>query len=128
MAHQEPIKLTDVVKIGRNDSGYTFGVGLSSGRWIGFAAGRTSDGTCLFVMPEVAEGCVLGLPNRSEAIRLTSAIAVDPEHGFGGVDAWSVPESFRGDPEAYRCKLCSGVGCRGECQDDLDYDPEEDLY
>ena len=117
----EALELTEVVWIGRNAHGYTFGVGRLGDRWVGFARGEWSEhGEArqdLFVFPEVSYGPLLGLPDRTQAILITGAIAQDPVHGYGGVEEWLVPPELRGDPDAFRCEDCGDVGCQGECHE-----------
>jgi hypothetical protein len=52
------------------------------------------------------------------------ALAQDPDQGFGGVDTWLVPKKLRGDPEKFRCKKCSKVGCDGHDCEDIGYDED----
>lgn len=93
--------------IGSNRHGWTFGIGQLGEHWVGFALG---DGF-LNIMAEVSEGFQLGLKDADLAMRMTSAVAVDPEQLFGGVDRWFIPEQCRGDPEDYRCEVCGEIGC-----------------
>lgn len=105
--------------IAENDHGWRFGVGRAAGRWVGFAAPTTNDGSGIIMFFSEVSGpdYHLGLEDRDEAIRLTAALAVDPEN-YGGVDRWLIEEELRGDPEAYRCPQCGRVGCRGDCFDE----------
>jgi hypothetical protein len=75
-----------------------------------------SDGY-MHVFAEVSEGVELGMQDKTMAILLTGALAEDPEHGFGGIDEWLVPEDLRGEPKDFRCDRCGDVGCAGrDCE------------
>ncbi len=77
----------------------------------------------LFMFPEIAENFTMGILDRERAIRMTGAIAEDPESGYGGVDRWFVGEELRGKPDDFRCEMCERVGCDGiGCQDAI-FDP-----
>lgn len=119
MSGMENLELTQTRIIAENDAGYEFGVGLLGRRWVGFALARrdTSEPFLMFFSEVSTEDYQLGLEDRDEAIRLTAALAVDPEN-YGGVDRWLIDEELRGDPEAYRCPQCGRVGCRGDCFDE----------
>jgi hypothetical protein len=129
------LDLADLLEIGRNPW-YSFHVArhrdAREDRWIGFAVGHDAkaadlDGATvnyagmvqgdkvpmLFVFPEVGSDGRLGLLDRDEAIRLTGAIAQDPEHGYGGVERWRIPEDLRATPDEFRCEHCNAVGCDG---------------
>ena len=113
------LDLTDITKIGENDYGYEFAIGHIGGRWVGFALGRINETekSCFFLL-SISEGEEMGVKDKTLAILLTGAIAQSYEHGYGGIDRWFVGEELRGDPEAFRCVNCDGVGCDGkECQD-----------
>lgn len=87
------------------------------GRWIGVAIGEVGDSLeFCSVFPEVSANGMLGLASLQEAIRLTSALADDPEQGLGEVVEWLVADHERGDVEDYRCSNCGELGCDGaEC-------------
>jgi hypothetical protein len=111
-------EIRDVIKIGENDHGYWFGVGVLEGRWIGFAVGEIGDGNeMVFWFPQVAEGHLIGLADRDKTIKLTSAIAQSPEQAYGGIKRWFIPEELRGIPDDWRCANCGEVGCPGDCHD-----------
>jgi hypothetical protein len=115
-----PFSLSEVTIIGENRHGYTFAVGklgeFMQDRWVGFAVGEADYGRrFLFVFPEIGEEGWLGLADRDLAIRLTGAVAQDPDAGWGGIDRWAVEEELRGHPDAHRCVYCGQVGCRSEC-------------
>lgn len=115
MATELNIRCVEI--IADNRYGWQYVVGLLGDRWIGAAVSQAGQGQrILMLLPEVAEGVELGLVDKTEAIRLTAALAQDPER-YGGVDRWLIHESLRGDPEAYRCRSCGRVGCQGECED-----------
>lgn len=112
------VDIKQVTKIGENDYGYWFGVGLLEERWIGFAVGKLEDGNeMVFWFPEIAEGHLIGLSDFDKAVKAASAIAQTPEHAYGGIQRWFIPEEFRGDPDDYRCTGCMNVGCPGDCYD-----------
>ena len=88
----ERIRLHQTLLIGENDC-YQFCVGLVDDRWCGFVVGQLDNShKCLFFLPGVGEGHVMGLTDRDEAIRKTGAIACDPESAYGGVTRWYVDE------------------------------------
>ena len=119
----EAIQIEQTLLIGENDHGYQFCVGLVGDRWCGFAVGQLDGGDQgVWFFPAVAEGFVMGLTDRDAAIRLTGAIASDPESAFGGVTRWYVDEPLRGAPEDFRCQFCGEVGCDG--RDCRDFEPE----
>jgi hypothetical protein len=107
----EPVPIHEQLLIASNRHGYTFAVGRVDDRWLGYAIGLMKDGSkMLFVLPGVGDGPELGVTDRAEAIRRTSAIALtDPSYGW--VETWHVPEDLRGDPEQYRCAECGEVCC-----------------
>lgn len=115
----------DLVTVGCNDHGYTFFVGRLKDRWVGFALGTVQrpqgETGAMFIFPEVAEQFVLGLPDRDAAIRMTGAIAQDPESGYGGISKWLQPKELRGDPAKFRCPQCGRVGCQGDCENVSDF-------
>ncbi len=113
----DPIRIDEQIEVGRNEWGYSFAVGRVLDRWLGYAIG----GGGIFFFAGVADGPLLGLIDRDEAIRRVGAIARDDAQGFGGVAAWSVPEDLRGDPERYRCPVCDEVCCGA----DHEYDDED---
>jgi len=116
------LELTNTLVVAENDHGYQFCVAQNADRWIGFAAGELDDGRrMMFVFPNVADGIRLGLEDRDEAIRLTTAIAAAPENGYGGIARYFVDEDLLGRPEQYRCENCDEVGCLGDC---VDWGPE----
>lgn len=117
-------ELTDIFIVGENDHGYQFGVGQLAGRWVGFAIGYRKDGkpVGLFFLPGISEDAHLGLLDRERAIRMTGAIACDPEHGYGGVARWFIEKARRGNPDEFRCERCGSVGCDGDCDDGFDYE------
>lgn len=117
-----PIAINDPVLIASNRHGYRFLVGRISGgggdRWVGYSVSRLDDGrlfACFF--PQVSEGHVMGLRDRATAIRLTGAVALDSEEGFGGVDRWFVGPELRGDPADFRCPDCGEIHL-GACEPD----------
>lgn len=114
------LNLSDVTKIGENNHGYEFMVGLLGGRWVGFAIGSENGVRIgLFFLPNIQEDFQLGVKDKTLAILLTGAIAQSAEYSYGGVARWFVGEDLRGDPEAFRCANCGSVGCDGKrCQDD----------
>jgi hypothetical protein len=114
------LKIVRAIVLGDNKH-YTFAVGQIAGeRWIGFARGREpgESGLGLFVLPEISEGCQLGIRSLRQAILMVGAIAQDPEHGYGGVERWMVAERLRGRPEDFRCETCGTVCCSGDCGED----------
>lgn len=118
----EPIQISDAMVIGENRHGYQFGVGrLSSGRWIGYACANVPpDGRGLFVLSQVSDGFELGTLDKERAIKLTGAIACDPESAYGGIDQWFVTDDLRGQAAEFRCEFCGAVGCDGNgCRDDF---------
>lgn len=132
--------LEDVLLLGEND-GWGFYVGRTNGRWIGFGGpssytllvrralqseGLIPEQAGLFIFPEVCEGFALGVLDKDKAIRLTLAVASDPEHGFGGIERLHVPESLRPGPDEFRCWNCQTIGCNGEtCVEEFSaYDEE----
>jgi hypothetical protein len=116
----ESIQIEEQVLVGRNSHGYTFAVGRISDRWLGYALG----GGGMFIFPEISENHDLGLPDMNDAIRRVSALAQDPERGYGGIEQWYIAESLRADPDQFRCSNCGEVCCDGEC--DLDDRPDDD--
>lgn len=113
------LNLSEVRLLGANRRGYRFCVGrLGDGepaRWIGFAVSRVGPNEHFMqVFPEVSEGVQLGMRDEQAAIRLTAALAQDPEGGYGGVDCWVIEAWQIGDPEEFRCERCRRVGCQGE--------------
>lgn len=133
------LQLEDVTVIGENDTGWRFAVGRLGTRWIGFGTGTEygararaafrSEGLepepgYMHVFPECSEGGQLGLADRERCIRLTGAIAQDPEHAYGGISRWHVPKALRGRPKDFRCANCQCVGCDGtDCTADYgDYE------
>lgn len=121
----EPLSFEELITVGSNDLGYTFFVGRLKGRWIGFALGTVQrpqgETGMIFIFPEVAEQFVLGLPDRDAAIRMTGAIAQDPESGYGGISQWLQPKELRGDPAKFRCPQCGRIGCQGDCETVTDF-------
>jgi hypothetical protein len=109
-------ELLDPLVIGDNDLGYTFVVGRLDDRWLGGAIGAGM----LFVFPEITVGCYLGVSDRETAIRMTSAIAQDPEHGYGGITRWRVDPRLRAAPDDFRCRHCGEVCCDGSCRDECE--------
>jgi hypothetical protein len=100
--------------IGENHHGYGFGVGLAGGRWIGFAAAVIKGTKALFFLPGQANpDMTLGSPDADAAMRLTVAIAEAPEHGYGGIDKWLLPNGGKilVDPDEFRCPDCGEIGC-----------------
>lgn len=129
----EPLNLTDLCIIADNTHGWCFCVAkLNSTRWVGFAApprslaekafaseGLPVDPQMLMIFPEVSEGYRMGVLDRDLAIRMTGAVAQDPESCYGGIERWHVPEELRGKPEDFRCERCERIGCDGrECRED----------
>lgn len=114
----------EVYKIGENDWGYWFGIGLLKDRWTGFAVGTWKDDKgehqMMFFFPEIADDLVMGKTDRDLVIKLTGAIAQSVEHAYGGVSRWFVPEDLRGKPEDFICEVCSSVGCDKERHDFAD--------
>lgn len=125
------IQMAEPVKVGENDHGYLFVVarvtGTTGDRWVGGAVGVGRDGVAMFfVFPEVSDGILLGMADRDEAIRLTGALAQDPEGGWGGIERWFVDGDLRGHPENYQCGRCDRVGCDGRaCRDAEAFDAED---
>lgn len=123
----DPIQIEELTLLASN-SHWRFCVGRVGGRWLGFALGDLEDGQQFMnVFHQVAQGCELGLPDRDEAIRLTTAIAWDPNSDFGRVNEWYCLAEMRGDPEDYRCPTCEEVGCKEDHADDyieIDYPHE----
>ncbi len=121
----EALQFDEVWLIGENRYRYRFAVGRLGPRWLGFAIGELEDSNrMLFIFPEVGNGAELGLANRNEAIRLTSAVACDAAQGYGGVDRWMIPPRLRGDPEDFRCQRCAGLNCDGSCGDEYSIEDE----
>jgi len=111
------IEIEDALLVGENELS-KFLVGRVEGRWMGFALQGPKGQGGMFVFTELHEGTQLGLLDRERAIRLTGAVACDPEAMYGGIDRWHVPAELRGRPDDFRCVLCSQVGCDGvECQE-----------
>jgi len=117
------LKFEQIIPVGENDYGYTFAVGVLSGRFVGFALGtyteKGEEKKLLTCLPGMVENYELGLTDRERAIKLTGACALDSSQGYGGIDRWLVEESLRGRPADFRCRHCESVGCRGECDDDV---------
>lgn len=121
MSEVDDIK--NIFKIGENDHGYCFAVGMIHGRWHGFAVGILENGEkMVFFLPGISEGHLLGVSDRARAIKLTGAIAQSSEHGYGGIERWFVPEELQGKPEDFICEGCQSVGCSGDCFDDYGFD------
>ena len=114
-AESATLEISETVKVGENDYGYTFFVGLYGSRWIGFAVGeeREKERKMMFIFPEISSNGTLGVTSLDEAIRMTGALAEDVESGFGEIERWCVPEELRGDPDDYRCENCGAVCCDG---------------
>lgn len=112
------LQLQQTAMLAANDS-WTFCVGRMGDRWLGFAVGFLEDGAKFVnVFPEVSEGAQLGIRDYARAVKLTTAIAQDPEQGLGGVEHWFIPPGARGNPDDFRCANCDRVGCDGEeCRD-----------
>lgn len=109
--------LEDIAWIGSNRYGYKFAVGRSGERWLGFALGPADFGErILFFMPQVTSSLILGCRDYLQAVRLTAAVALDPESAYGGVDDWFIGPEFRGDPEELRCLVCGEIGYH-DCED-----------
>jgi len=109
------LELTDILKIGENDHGYSFAVGKLGGRWVGFAVGDLGEGKQgMFFLPGISEEYELGLTDRELAIRMTGAVAQSPEHGYGGIERWFVVEELRGRPEDFQCAECGEIACSGD--------------
>lgn len=114
------ITFTEVCEIGRNTQ-YTFSVGKVGNRWVGFAKGGVPvDGKILlFVFAEVSDGFQLGITDQPKAIRMTGALAQDPERAYGGITSWYVPKDLRGKLKDFRCKHCGTICCEGDCYSDF---------
>lgn len=132
MAGQEDpsLRVADAVIVGDNSRGYQFAVGkIADDRWVGFAIGRVEgQNKMLFFFSEIADADYrLGILDRDEAIRMTSAIADDPEHAYGGIERWFADPALRATSDQYRCANCGTVACQGAClyADPFDYDDEE---
>jgi hypothetical protein len=110
------LEVSDTVRIGRNDHGYEFAVGRSDERWIGFVKEYEDGARGVFVFSGIHEGYKLGITDRDRAIRLTAAMAQDPEHGYGGISEWFVAENLRATPDEMRCEACGELPC--VCDDD----------
>lgn len=131
------LKIEALDLIGRNAE-WQFGVARIGDRWLGVALeseptrlaraafaseGLPFDKGYMHVFAEVSEGIELGMQEKTIAMLLVGALAQDPEHGFGGIDEWLVPEVLRGDPEKFRCEKCGDVGCGGrDCTETYDAD------
>jgi hypothetical protein len=77
----ETLNITNYIKVGENNYGYAFWVGLLDRRWVGFAVGDIGGGNRgLFFLPGIEEDCYLGISDRDKCIRMTGAIAQSPEH------------------------------------------------
>jgi hypothetical protein len=116
----EPLSFEEEFLVGSNPHGYSFYVGRLDDRWLGYAIGAAM----VFVFPGISTDHRIGVADRDEAIRRLGAIAQDPASGYGGIKAWFVEEALRGDPVAYRCKVCGEVCC-GE---DHDADDERQYW
>jgi hypothetical protein len=120
--------IKNILKIGENDHDYCFADGMIHGRWFGFAiVNLGNEQTGVFFLPGIGEGHMLGVSDRTRAIKLTGAIAQSSEHGYGGVARWFVPEELRGKPEEFICEGCGSVGCSGDCTNDFDFDYEDEF-
>ena len=125
------VELSDVVVIAENDYGYEFCVGRLGKIWIGCAVGTLDDGTqTVFLFDEISDDLAsVGVADRELAIRMTGALADDPEQSYGGVDRWFVAAELRGKPDDFRCERCRRVGCDGrECvgaEIDVEMEQEE---
>lgn len=121
------LEICDALIVADNNCGYQFCVGRLGSRWVGYAVGATDDGErMLFLFSEICEGHVMGIMSLEEAIRMTGALAQDPEQAYGGVDRWYVHDRLQASPDDYRCDHCDRVGCDGtECRevDDAYYYP-----
>lgn len=109
--------------IGHNRHGWRFAVGSMNGRWMGVALGRIRPGTSTYChfFAEISEGYVMGVRDRELAIRMTGALAQDPEQCFGGIDVWYIPRELRGRyQDLPRCRQCGRVCCDGDHDDDWD--------
>lgn len=91
------LNIEDTFKIAENDHGYEFWIGRIDDHWVGMAKGETDEGTMLFLFPEFALRFPAWVTDRRMAIRMTGAIAQDPENAYGGVARWFVPEYLRGN-------------------------------
>lgn len=98
------IDFEKLIKIGGNNYGYAFGVGLVGREWFGFAMGEIENRkNMMFFFP----GCdSLSLPesddentNRDEVIKMTIAYAQNPENSYGGISEWCIDEPLRDEPE-----------------------------
>lgn len=116
----EPVLELDDLAVIAENAAYRFAVGRVGRRWLGGAVSvaRVEGERMLFVFPNVAEGDRLGLRDRVRAVRLTAAIAQDPESGYGGVTRWHVAPDLRGRPDEFRCPDCGMVGCAGRCSEE----------
>lgn len=125
MSTHNPVRIAvEQVKIIARTERWAVAVGRLGDRWIGFGRGvLRGGGRYMHVIPEVSDrDYTLGVVDREQAIRMTSAILSDPEEsGFGEVMVWMIPRDQRGDLEAYRCDVCGETFCCGNC---LDYDHE----
>ena len=122
------IGLQSVEKIGENDYGYSFAVGLLGGRWYGFAVGVIEPGKkMMLIMPGCDEDSLPFSAKpytdiRAEVIKRVGAVAQSVEHGYGGIKRWFVAEGLRGKPEDYMCSVCGSVGCNPDQHSGIDYD------
>jgi hypothetical protein len=119
------LSFSEVLNVGDNRR-YLFAVGKLADRWAGFAVGKPRPGKpdeprMIFIFPEISDDYTLGIESRDEAIRMTAAIAQDPESNYGGIKRWFVEDALRASPDDYRCEHCQRVGCKGiECVDALE--------
>jgi hypothetical protein len=102
-----------------SNSQWQFCIGRLEQRWIGYAfapAHHFAD-----IMPEISLDGQLGHPDRDHAVKLTTAIAQDPEHAYGEITDWFVSLDQRGHPDSFRCHHCERVACDGtDCTNVLD--------
>jgi hypothetical protein len=129
-----PLTITDTKLIGENDV-YSFWVARCGERFIGYAResrsacdakaafaaeGLPTEPSMMFLFPEISDGVEMGTADRDRAIKLTGALAQDPEQSYGGVARWHVPPELRGAPDDFRCPNCDRVGCDGSgCGEDF---------
>jgi len=91
---------------------YLFCVGRCEGRWIGFTVGRgPKHRNMMSLLPQIASDYRLGLEDRDEAVRQTTAIAQDAAAGYGRIEEWHVPAGLIADPDDYRCDVCGEICC-----------------
>jgi hypothetical protein len=90
--------LDQMVRIGRNNTtGWEFYVGQRANRrWVGFALRWHEESGYVLIAPSVTpKNPSEEEAQKHEVARATAAVAMNPEHGFGGVDDWTVIHGLR---------------------------------